>query len=58
MAQLYVGKKSGLTKVFGMSTESQMEETLLDFIRKWGAPDIIMSDNARSETGKKVKKIL
>ena len=58
MAQLYVGKKSGLTEVFGMTTESQMEDTLQDFIRKWGAPDILMSDNAKSETGKKVKKIL
>ena len=39
-AQLYVGKKSGLTEVFGMSTESQFSETLQDFIRKWGAPDV------------------
>ena len=58
MAQLYVGKKSGLTEVFGMTAESQMEDTLQDFIRKWGAPDILMSDNAKSETGKKVKEIL
>ena len=57
-AQMYVGKKSGLTQVFGMSSESQFSETLQDFIRKWGAPDVLMSDNAKSETGKKVKKIL
>ena len=57
-AQLYVGKKSGLTEVFGMTTESYFTETLQDFIRKWGAPDILMSDNARSETSKTVKKIL
>ena len=57
-AQLYVGKKSSLTEVFGMATESQFAETLQDFIRKWGAPDILMSDNARSETSKTVKKIL
>ena len=57
-AQLYVGKKSGLTEVFGMTTESQFAETLQDFIRKWGAPDILMSDNAKSEISKTVKKIL
>ena len=35
-AQIYVGKKSHLTEIFGMTTESQMHETLQDFIRKWG----------------------
>ena len=41
-----------------MTKKSQMEETLQDFIRKWGVPCILMSDNAKSETRKKVKKIL
>ena len=53
-----MGKRSGLTEVFGMTTESQFADTLQDFIRKWGAPDILMSDNARSETSRTVKKIL
>ncbi len=57
-AQLYVGKKSHLTEVFGMTTESQMSETLQDFIRKWGAPDALLSDNAKAEMSKAVKKIL
>ena len=57
-AQLYVGKKSGLTEVFGMTHESQFTKTFQDFIRKWGATDILMSDNAKSETGKNVKRIL
>ncbi len=57
-AQIYVGKKSHLTEVFGMTTESQMAETLQDFIRKWGAPDALLSDNAKSEISKNVKRIL
>ncbi len=57
-AQLYVGKKSHLTEVFGMTTESQMSETLQDFIHKWGAPDALLSDNAKAEMSKAVKRIL
>ena len=57
-AQLYVGKASHLTEVFGMTTESQMAETLQDFIKKWGAPDTLMSDNAKAQTSKVVKQIL
>ena len=41
-----------------MATESQMHETLQDFIRKWGAPDVLLSDNAKAETSKHVKRIL
>ena len=37
-AQIYVGKKSYLTEIFGMTSESQMYETLQDFIRKWEHP--------------------
>ena len=41
-----------------MPTESQMAETLQDFIKKWGAPDTLMSDNAKAQTSKVVKQIL
>ena len=37
-AQIYIGKTSILTEVFGMKSESQMRETLQDFIRKLGGP--------------------
>ena len=57
-AQLYVGKTSKLTEVFGMTTKSQMPETLQDFIRKWGAPDALLSDNAQEQTSRTVKRIL
>ena len=32
MAQLYVGKKSTFTEVYGMKAKSQFKETLEDFI--------------------------
>ena len=57
-AQIYVGKKSHLTEVYGMTTESQMYKTLQDFIRKWGAPDALMSDNAKTQISQNVKRIL
>ena len=57
-AQLYVGKKSKLTDVFPMSSKSHMPETLQDFIRKWGVPDALLSDNALEQTSKTVKRIL
>lgn len=58
MAQLYVGKTSTFTEVYGMKTENQMPETSQDFIRQWGAPSGLFSDSARSGTSKVVKNIL
>jgi hypothetical protein len=58
MAQLYVGKTSTFTKIFGMKRKSQMSETLQDFIRQWGAPNGLMSDSAQEETSKVVTNIL
>jgi hypothetical protein len=58
MAQLYVGKTSTFTAIFGMKTESQMVETLQDFIRQWGAPSRLLTDSAKVETSKVVKDVL
>ena len=41
-----------------MKTESQMPETLQDYIRLYGAPTGLFSDNATSETSKAIKDIL
>ena len=41
-----------------MKTENQMSETLLDFIRQWGAPSGLMSDSAQVETSNRIKDIL
>ena len=57
-AQLYVGKSSNFTEVYGMKRTEQMTETLQDFIRQWGAPSGLFSDSAILETSKVVKDIL
>ncbi|HEY9708217.1 MAG TPA: hypothetical protein V6D48_08435 [Oculatellaceae cyanobacterium] len=57
-AQLYVGKESTFTEIYGMKTKNQMPETLQDFIRQWGAPSGLMSDSAKVETSKQIKEIL
>ena len=54
MAQLYVGRSSGHTKLYPMKTESQMHQTLEDYIRDEGAPNLLFSDNAKTQTGFKV----
>ena len=35
-----------------------MSDTLQDFIRKWGAPDALLSDNAKTQISQNVKRIL
>jgi len=39
-----------------MTHESQMSKILQDLIMKWGAPDALLSDNAKAETSRNVKK--
>ena len=58
MVQLYTGVKSLITAVYPMKTETEMPGTLLDFIRKFGAPNALFSDNAKVEVSKTVKTIL
>ena len=58
MIQVYVGVETRLTEAFPMTSETQMSTTLMDFIRRHGAPDVLVSDNAKSEIGKKVQDIL
>ena len=56
-AQIYVGKTSTFTVIYGMKSENQMVETFQDFIRQYGAPTGLFSDNAKSKTGKAIKDI-
>ena len=57
-AQLYVRKKSLYTKTYGMSSESQGQDTLESFIANVGAPYHIHSDNAQMERSKAWKEVL
>ena len=58
MCQLYTGIKSDLTAAYPMSSESQIGSTVQDFIREWGAPIRLRSDQAKAATGKVVTEIL
>ena len=57
-AQLYVGKESPFTEIYGMKTKNQIPDTLQDFIGQWGAPSVLLSDSAKVETSKQIKEIL
>ena len=58
MLQLYTGVKSRLTAGYPMQKESQMPGTLQDFIRTYGAPSDLFSDNAKVQISAAVKNIL
>ena len=56
--QLFCGTTSLFASVHPMKSESDMPNALLDFIRKYGAPNALFSDNAKAQTSKMVKQIL
>jgi hypothetical protein len=58
MLQLYCGCTSHLIAVYPMKTDHEMAHTLEDFIRSYGAPNVLFSDNARAQIGKTVHEIL
>jgi hypothetical protein len=58
MVQLYCGTTSLIAAIFSMWNESEMPSTLLDFIRKLGAPNGLFSDNAKIQIGKTIQTIL
>jgi transposase InsO family protein len=58
IAQIFGGKKSYLTTVYSMLSEDGFPDVLQEFIRHWGAPQAVLSDNAKAETSKAVMGIL
>ena len=58
MAQLFIGRKSLIIDVYGMSTEKQFVNTLEDVIRKRGAMDKLITDSAKVEMSRRVLDIL
>ena len=58
MLQFYVGCTSAYAAGFPMVSEKQVPQTLQDFIRNYGAPNALFSDNAKSEISKAVQDIL
>mmetsp|Transcript_20329 Transcript_20329/g.42624 ORF Transcript_20329/g.42624 Transcript_20329/m.42624 type:complete len:1867 (-) Transcript_20329:137-5737(-) len=57
MIQLYCGLISEFLAAYAMASESELPDTLLEFIRDHGAMQGIRSDNAKSETSRAMKDI-
>ena len=57
-AQVYIGRTSHFSSVYGVKTDKAFVATLEDEIRRRGAMDILISDNAQAETSKRVQDIL
>lgn len=58
IAQIYVGPETLITDVYSMKTEKQFVNTLEDNIRKRGAMDKLISDQAQVEVSGRVLDIL
>ena len=57
MMQIYGGLDSELLTGFPLASESDLPDTLCDFIREYGAMEGLKSDNAKSETSFAMKDI-
>ena len=58
MIQMFGGLDSELLHGVPMQNESEVPDSILDFIRHYGAMEGIMSDNAKSETSFAIRDIL
>ena len=56
--QIFLGVRSKVLSAHGCSTDGEFVKTLLEEIRKRGAPDILISDNAKAESSEQVKDVL
>ena len=57
MIQMFGGLDSELLHGVPMKTESEVPDTILDFIRHYGAMEGLISDNTKSETSFAVRDI-
>ena len=53
-AQIYVGVKSGYTRLYGMTSECEFKYSLQDFIHDTGAPPQLKSNNALTKLSKDI----
>ena len=58
MAQIYTGITSHFTKVYPMSSESQIPDTFHDLLHDPGAPNHIKSDCSKAQQSNAFKEIL
>ena len=58
MAQLFIGRKSLVSDVYGTKSEAEFVNTFLDNITQRGAMDKLITDSAQVEQSKRVQDIL
>jgi hypothetical protein len=58
MAQIFCARNSQLGLAVPMRSEKDMPQTIHEWIRTYGAPNMLISDNAKVEIGKTVQDIL
>jgi hypothetical protein len=58
MAQIFIGRRTHFLEIYGIKSENQFVNTLLDTIRKRGAMDKLCSDSARVEMSERVLDVL
>lgn len=56
--EIFIGRKTLVSDMYGMGTDKEFVNTLEDNIRKRGAMDTLISDSAQVETLRRVKDIL
>ena len=58
MAQIFCARNTQLGLAVPMQSEKDMPQTLQEWIRTYGAPNMLISDNAKVEIGRAVQDIL
>ena len=58
VAQVFIGRKTYVTDVYGCKTDAEFAGILEENIREWGSMDCLISDGAKAETSAKVVDIL
>jgi len=57
-AQVFIGRKTHVIDIFGVRTDAEFVNTLLDVIRKRGAMDHLISDLAAAGLSTRIKDVL
>ena len=57
-AQFYIGRTSHVADAFGMISEKEFVNTLEHIIQRRGGMELLISDNAKSETSGRVDDVL
>ena len=54
LAQIFFGSNSHITAIYGIKSTKNFLQTLQDFVRKWGAPNRVITDHVNYESSGRV----